>query len=77
MKLSPARRRVSWTIASALIAPEPLFAGAAKAPYGVVAALAIQEQYPVITGDRRFTDIVRMHPYLSDRVAHVESLRRG
>ena len=39
-------------------------------------ALAVQEQYPVITADRRFTDIVRRHPYLSDRVVHVESLRR-
>ena len=39
-------------------------------------ALAIQEQYPVITSDRRFTDIVRKHPYLSDRVVQVESLRR-
>ena len=39
-------------------------------------ALAVQEQYPVITADRRFTAIVRKHPYLSDRVVHVESLRR-
>ena len=39
-------------------------------------ALAVQEQYPVITADRRFYDIVRKHPYLSDRVVHVESLRR-
>ena len=39
-------------------------------------ALAVQEQYPVITADRRFTDIVRKHPYLSDRVVHLESLRR-
>jgi predicted nucleic acid-binding protein len=39
-------------------------------------ALAVQEQYPVITADRRFHDIVRKHPYLSDRIAHVESLRR-
>jgi predicted nucleic acid-binding protein len=39
-------------------------------------ALAVQEQYPVITADRRFFDIVRKHPYLSDRIVHVESLRR-
>jgi predicted nucleic acid-binding protein len=39
-------------------------------------ALAVQEQYPVITADRRFHDIVRKHPYLSDRIVHVESLRR-
>lgn len=38
--------------------------------------LAVQEQYPDITADRRFYDIARKHPYLSDRVAHVESLRR-
>ena len=38
-------------------------------------ALAVQEQYPVITADRRFHDIVRKHPYLSDRVVHLESLR--
>ncbi len=40
-------------------------------------ALAVQEQYPVVTADRRFTDTVRKHPYLSDRVVHVEALRRG
>jgi len=38
-------------------------------------ALAVQEQYPVITADRRFYDIVRKHPYLSDRVVHVEGCR--
>ena len=38
-------------------------------------ALAVQEQYPVVTADRRFHDIVRAHPYLSDRIVHVESLR--
>ncbi len=37
-------------------------------------ALAVQEQYPVVTADRRFHDVVRKHPYLSDRVVHVESL---
>jgi predicted nucleic acid-binding protein len=34
-------------------------------------ALAIQEQYPVITADTRFHDKVSAHPYLSDRVRHV------
>ncbi len=34
-------------------------------------ALAIQEQYPVITADVRFHDKVRQHPYLSDRIVHV------
>ena len=38
-------------------------------------ALAVQEQHPVITADRRFHDVVRKHPYLSDRIVHVESLR--
>jgi predicted nucleic acid-binding protein len=37
-------------------------------------ALAIQEQYPVVTADRRFHDAVRRHPYLADRVVHVETL---
>ena len=39
-------------------------------------ALAVHEQYPVITAERRFHDIVRGHPYLSDRIVHVQSLRR-
>jgi hypothetical protein len=39
-------------------------------------ALRSAKQYPVITADRRFHDIVRKHPYLSDRIAHVESLGR-
>ncbi len=39
-------------------------------------ALAVHEQYPVITADRRIYDVVRKHPYLSDRIVHVESLRR-
>ena len=34
-------------------------------------ALAMQEQYPVVTADARFHDRVREHPYLSDRVVHV------
>ncbi len=38
-------------------------------------ALAIQEQYPVITADTRFHDKVRVHPYLSDRVRHVADAR--
>jgi len=37
-------------------------------------ALAVQEQSPVVTADRRFHAIVRKHPYLSDRIVHVESL---
>jgi predicted nucleic acid-binding protein len=37
-------------------------------------ALAVQEQYPVVTADKRFYDIVRKHSYLSDRVIHVASL---
>ena len=37
-------------------------------------ALAVQEQLPVVTADRRFYDIVHKHPYLSDRIVHVESL---
>ena len=37
-------------------------------------ALAVQEQYPVVTADRRFYDVVRRHPYLADRVLHIESL---
>lgn len=38
-------------------------------------ALAVQEQLPVVTADRRFYDVVRKHPYLSDRIVHVESLQ--
>ena len=34
-------------------------------------ALAMQEQYPVVTADARFHDQVREHPYLSDRIVHV------
>ena len=48
----------------------------------VYLALAMQEQYPIVTADRRFHDAVRNHPYLSDRIVHVERLptasgRRG
>ncbi|WP_309084403.1 type II toxin-antitoxin system VapC family toxin [Chelativorans sp.] len=38
-------------------------------------ALAVQEQYPVVTSDRRFHDIVRSHPYLADRMVHVRDVR--
>ncbi len=38
-------------------------------------ALAVQEQHPVVTADQRFHDIVRKHPYLSDRIIHVGSLQ--
>lgn len=34
-------------------------------------ALAVLEQYPVVTADRRFHDKVRGHPYLADRIVHV------
>jgi predicted nucleic acid-binding protein len=37
-------------------------------------ALAIQEQYPVITADAQFHDKVRGHPYLSDRILHVANV---
>ena len=37
-------------------------------------ALAVQEQYPVVTADERFHDKVRAHPYLSDRMVHVRDL---
>jgi predicted nucleic acid-binding protein len=40
-------------------------------------ALAVQEQYTVVTADRRFFDTVHRHPYLSDRIVHVESLQRA
>ena len=37
-------------------------------------ALAVQEQYPVVTADTRFHEKVRGHPYLSDRITHVATL---
>jgi predicted nucleic acid-binding protein len=37
-------------------------------------ALAVQEQYPVVTADQRFHDTVRAHPYLADRIVHVREL---
>lgn len=40
----------------------------------VYLALAIHENYPVVTADTRFHDKVRRHPYLSDRVVHVAEL---
>lgn len=40
----------------------------------VYLALAIHENYPVVTADTRFHDKVRNHPYLADRVVHVAEL---
>ncbi len=37
-------------------------------------ALAIQEQRPVITADRRFCNVLRDHPYLSGQVIALEDL---
>ena len=37
-------------------------------------ALAVQEQYPVVTADARFYEKVRGHPYLSDRIMYVAAL---
>ncbi|MEM9438916.1 MAG: type II toxin-antitoxin system VapC family toxin [Pseudomonadota bacterium] len=37
-------------------------------------ALAIQEQRPVVTADRRFCNVVREHPYLSEQLVLLESL---
>lgn len=37
-------------------------------------ALAIQEQRPVVTADRRFCNVVRKHPYLSEQLVLLESL---
>lgn len=37
-------------------------------------ALAIHENYPVVTADTRFHHKVRAHPYLADRVVHVAEL---
>jgi predicted nucleic acid-binding protein len=34
-------------------------------------ALGVQEQYAVVTADRRFYAKVRAHPYLSDRVLYL------
>lgn len=34
-------------------------------------ALAIHENYPVVTADNRFCGKVRRHPYLADRVVHL------
>lgn len=38
-------------------------------------ALALQEQYPVITADRKFFDTVQAHPYLRDQIEHVGNLK--
>ncbi|MDE2806254.1 MAG: type II toxin-antitoxin system VapC family toxin [Gemmatimonadota bacterium] len=40
----------------------------------VYLALAIHENYPVVTADTRFHDKVRNHPYLADRMVHVAEL---
>lgn len=40
-------------------------------------ALAIHENYPVVTADTRFHDKVRAHPYLADRVVHVAGLSQS
>jgi len=37
-------------------------------------ALGVQEHYPVVTADQRFHDLVRAHPYLSDRIVHVRDI---
>ena len=37
-------------------------------------ALAVQEQYPLVTADARFHRKVRDHAYLSDRIMHVARL---
>jgi predicted nucleic acid-binding protein len=37
-------------------------------------ALAVQEQRPVVTADRRFHDVVASHPYLADRVVDLARL---
>jgi predicted nucleic acid-binding protein len=34
-------------------------------------ALAVQQQHPVVTADRRFHEKVRSHPYLADRILHI------
>lgn len=42
----------------------------------VYLALALQEQYPVVTADQRFYDTVKRHLYLADRIVHVRDLDR-
>lgn len=37
-------------------------------------ALALQEQRPVVTADRRFHDVVVSHPYLSDQIVDLAHL---
>lgn len=37
-------------------------------------ALAIQEQRPMVTADRRFCNVLREHPYLSEQMISLESL---
>jgi predicted nucleic acid-binding protein len=40
-------------------------------------ALALHEELPVITADRRFHEVVTRHPYLRDRIVHLENLGRN
>lgn len=40
-------------------------------------ALAIHEDYPVVTADNRFHRKVSRHPYLGDRMVHVGDLDSG
>jgi predicted nucleic acid-binding protein len=40
-------------------------------------ALALQEQRPVITADRRFYSVVQGHPYLAGHVVTLENLDRS
>jgi predicted nucleic acid-binding protein len=37
-------------------------------------ALAVQQQYPLLTADRRFQAKVRDHPYLGDRVVFLHEV---
>jgi predicted nucleic acid-binding protein len=37
-------------------------------------ALAVQQQYPLLTADRRFQAKVRDHPYLGDRVVLLQEI---
>lgn len=37
-------------------------------------ALALQEQRPVVTGDRRFCAVVQAHPYLAVQLVPLKTL---
>ena len=37
-------------------------------------ALAIHEDYPVVTADTRFYDKISRHPYLGDRMVHIADI---